>query len=74
MVREVAIGSDGWEVDWSDPLEAEAVISNPYADDGGEDKADKVEVTLHDRKVSERGGRESHGEGVSLCSTEFIFF
>ena len=73
MVRKVALTSDGWEVVWSDPLEAGAVILNPCTEDGSEDKADKVEVALYDGKVGERGGRESHVEGASLRSGRFKY-
>jgi hypothetical protein len=73
-MREVTITSDGWEAVWGDLLKAETVILNPCTDGGGEDKANKIEVTLYDGKVGEGGGRESHGEGASLYSGEFIFF
>lgn len=49
------------------------MILDPCTDYGGEDKADKVEVALHDGKVGEGGGRESHEEGNSLAE-EYLYF
>ena len=46
VVREVATTSDGRGVIGSDPLEVEALVLNPCTEDGGENKADKVEIAL----------------------------
>lgn len=48
------------------------MVLDPCTDDGGEGEADEVEVALYDGKAGERGGRESHEEGASLCGGQFI--